>query len=967
MKGRRDMNHFSLKAGCCFLFLTAFILSAGFAAPVPSEKNHVVSLDGKWRFKLEQEGDIHKGSTFNARRLPIVTPEHPEPFHTLDYKEDASWHDITVPGNWEMAGFSAATYDQPDNAIGLYRLWIDIPAEWKGRNVMVNFDGIQNGAEVFLNGQPVNVDEPSWDRPNYHEAGFDPFQADLTPAVKFGGKNLLAIRVTKNTSSVDLDTGDYFLLGGVYRTVTLFSVPVTHIRDYAVRTKILPGSNKAELRVIVDIEKPVSGGKVSMQLEGYPLLDAAVDPQGRVELVQTLENPKLWSAEYPNLYPLNLDLKDEQGKTIEYIVQRVGVREVMIKDGIFLINNVPVKLAGMCRHDCYATLGSALNEEAWRKDIQLMKEANINAIRTSHYPYGAGFYDLCDEMGMYVADELAACWCNTKDERLAPAFAQRAREMTRRDRNHPSVVIWAVGNENKDGPNNKVAADEIKKLDPTRPRLVSCKKAEESDVEFDDMHYVTPDDIRKANADPRRKRIPMIYLENPNNWEERNGADYGCLDLWAAIIDRTWQVVWNADYVPGSFHWEWADRAVADKCPEKIYDYFPRTGINLVKVKGICDGFRNPRAWYYHVKMAFAPIRVDLKPQVADGSVTINVTNHYSFTDLSEIKTTWHLFKEGRELKSAVTHVALAPRTSGDIRLDLPARELAQADALRIDFDHPEGRTIATYDLRLRPEPDTSPKLASLSDADVKFPHLNLITVTYGKNSINWRWATRYPGHLVGISVRNSKGSAAASQIANEAALYSMPLSDVRAVEADIVIGDDLTKKPEGHVSASFADGKFAYEITWNGEKADIQELGWTFRMPETCDHFSWHRKGYWSFYPEDHVGRISGTATPDSVDVDVTRITRPDAFDFNSTKYECDWATLAGKDGRGLGVIFSPDDPHHCRSGTSDDGKRLLVVNKQCSPPRDISTRIVNDFYLEFEQGSRIKGGITVGKVESK
>ena len=219
-----------------------------------------------------------------------------------------------------------------------------------------------------------------------------------------------------------------------------------------------------------------------------------------------VDHPKLWSAEHPNLYNLSIDLKDESGNVTEHITKRIGIREVSIKDGVLLVNNMPVKLAGMCRHEHWATLGCKLGARSMkRKDIELMKAANINAIRTSHYPYGSGFYDLCDEMGMYVADEMAGCWVRTNTDDLTPAFQQHAREFVERDKNHPSVIIWAIGNENQPGKNNKIAAQEIRKIDPTRPRLVSIQPASNADVELDDQHYVLPSQIAKDQADPRPK------------------------------------------------------------------------------------------------------------------------------------------------------------------------------------------------------------------------------------------------------------------------------------------------------------------------------------------------------------------------------------------------------------------------------------------------------------------------------
>ena len=306
-------------------------------------------------------------------------------------------------------GFRRRIMEQPDNAIGIYRTWVKVPADWKGRTVKLNFDGVQNGAEIYLNGQPVDVSEPAWGKNNYHEGGWDAFQADLTPAAKFGEKNLLAIRVYKNTKSVDMDTGDFFFLGGIHRDVTLFSVPATHIEDYIVRTKLLDGG-KAEVRVLVKLAGGMPSGSVAVQLKGESPAMTVFNGQDAIEVVQTLDQPRLWSAEKPNLYEMALDLRDGNGKVIEHIEKKIGVREVSIKNGVFMVNNVPVKLAGICRHDVYPTMGTAVDESVWKKDITLMKACNINAIRTSHYPYGTKFYDLCDEMGMYVVDEMAACW-----------------------------------------------------------------------------------------------------------------------------------------------------------------------------------------------------------------------------------------------------------------------------------------------------------------------------------------------------------------------------------------------------------------------------------------------------------------------------------------------------------------------------------------------------------------------------
>jgi beta-galactosidase len=929
------------------------------ATIMPSQPDFVTSLNGKWRFRLEQSKPTAKPPARRPDQSVTDVPQTFEPFFKTDYKEDSNWHDFMVPGDWEMAGYSPATYWQPDDASGQFRRQFTVPASWKGRVVRINFDGVQNGAEVWVNGKPVSVTESSWGRDNYHESGWTAWQADITPAVKFGETNLLAIRVTKKTQSSNLDSGDYYFLGGVYRPVTLFSVPKAHICDLTVQTRLLP-DNKAEVKVIAAVSGDQSA--VSMQIEGLAPMQAAV-ANGVAELTQIVLKPRLWSAEHPNLYSLDVDLKDSAGKTTEQIHRRVGIREVTIKDGILLVNGVPVKLTGICRHDVSAEDGTAVGEKLWRKDLTLMKAANINAIRTSHYPYGSGFYDLCDEMGFYVMDELPYCWCPTDTDELTPAYTQRARETVARDKNHASIIVWAIGNENKAGKNLRIVADLVRQLDSTRPRLVSCLRADENNVEFDDSHYTAPERMQKAADDKeRRAKWPMIYLENPNVWDVRFGADYGCLDIWAEVMRRTWDVAWASDGIPGSFLWEWQDRAVADKCPTKLYQFDPVTGINYVKTKGLVDAYRNPRADYYHVKMVYAPIKVsptiDLKSK--PGFAVLDVTNRYSFTDLSELEVNWQVLKSGKSIQSGKASVNLAPLTSGKIDLTLPK---AAGDTLRLDFNDPRGWNVVTYQFPLAPKAEPNRMLAALPDS-LGFPRLNLVAKFTENDPDTFKRAYRWQGKLT-----NVKTDPAGAQL----------LSDVRSLDADIVLTDEtivpdlagkkrdpkvVTPDPNAvvaRVHAEFANGKFSYTIDWTGPKTDIEQVGWAFSMPKAFDRFSWDRKALWSYYPETHIGRPVGTALPDSANVHITKITRPDAFDFVSTKYNCNSATLTDSKGGGLRVEFASDSREHVRGGIAAGGYEL-IVNKQCSPPQDISSTVVPDLYLQLSSGDHVEGSFRVG-----
>lgn len=944
------------------LLMLLHTCSAGAATPMPADSQFNVSLNGPWRFKLEQKNGKSKRPASFGQKYPLELPATFEAFYRTNYVENRSWHNLKVPGNWEMAGYSPATYYQPDNASGFYRKRFIVPANWQGRLVKVNFDGVQNAAEIWLNGQPVKVSEPSWGRANYHESGWTAWQADLTPLVRFGQENLLALRVSKNTKSVDLDTGDYFILGGVYRPVTLFSVPRTHIEDFSVRTHLL-GDGRAEVETLVTVtgETP-DNTKVSVRLEGEKVISGTVDAQGHVALRQIVSHPRLWSAEFPNLYALEIDLEDAAGHSTERLSRQIGIREVTIKDGLLLVNGTRVKLTGICRHDVSATEGTAVGEELWAKDLKLMKAANINAIRCSHYPYGSGFYDLCDKMGFYVLGELPYCWvgppmmvtnCPAEDPAMAPAFEQRARETVNRDKNHPCIIIWGIGNENygKKAPNLQLAANLARQLDPTRPRLVSGCPADKYNVEMDDTHYPTlkmmQDDI---NDTKRRAKWPKMYSEHPNVYDVRRGADYGSLDLWTAVITRTWALIWDNDCIPGAFLWEWQDRAVADKCKTKLYDYDPATGASYLKNKGLVDGWRNPRPDYYAVKMEYSPIQVGREADMTSksGSAVLSITNRYSFMDLHYLDTKWRLLRNGISLADGVADLTLAPLSSGRLAIPLPAQALRKSpDTLRIEFDDPRGWNIVTSQFELVKAKTPSVKGTPLPKG-LPFPRFNLVSEIQTSDPAKFLPTERFNASLRNVQVE-------------PAGCKSLALDHLKSLEADVLLQTD-PPQIVGRVRAHFAKGVFSYHLDWTGPNTWIQELGWVFEMPNAYDRFSWKRQALWSYYPDTNIGRPAGTAMPDSANAHVTKVDRPDAFDFNSSKYNCYWASLTDAGGRGLCLQLAPEARYAVRGGFGANGSYTLVVNKQASPPRE--NNIVSDYYLQLKKGDSVDGSFFVGSI---
>ena len=409
------------------LFL-AFVLSASilaptaFAVPVPVPGDAPVPVDrlrlgnpavlamtGTWRFKLEQgvspavkgelPADAARARLRRPRCLRRRLEEHPRPGEL----GNRGLLDAHVPG--------PRTGNQSKD-IGLYRRLVDIPASFAGQRVLWHFDGAFDGTEVFVNGQ----------RCGYHESGFTAFNIDVTKALKPGQRNLMAVRVYKKTSSSSLDKGSFWCLGGIFRETYLVALPPLHVDDVTVVTELDAEYKDAALKSTVRVAGPagahfvlsgelctLDGAKVAL-----PAMSQAgeigADGSATVDLSAPVAAPRLWSAEKPNLYYVFYRLSDGNQTIVERVQDRIGFRKVELKKGVFMVNGVPVKFAGVCRHEEFTPYGHAMTEECWKTDCILMKADNINAIRLSHYNHAERFMELCDEFGFYVLDEIPACW-----------------------------------------------------------------------------------------------------------------------------------------------------------------------------------------------------------------------------------------------------------------------------------------------------------------------------------------------------------------------------------------------------------------------------------------------------------------------------------------------------------------------------------------------------------------------------
>ncbi|RMG72010.1 MAG: beta-galactosidase, partial [Bacteroidetes bacterium] len=431
------------------------------------------SLNGPWHFHWSEN-----------------PAQRPQNFFQPDF-DVREWATIPVPFNWELQGYGLPIYTNiqypydiseqkaPEawNPVGSYRRSFELPEGWEERQVYVTFDGVQSAFYVWVNGQKVG----------YSQGSRTPAEFDLTPYLKTG-TNVIAAEVYRWSDGSYLEDQDFWRLSGIFRDVYLWSTAELHIRDLGISASLADDMTTGLLTISGEVRR--SSGARKVKVEGQ-----LIDPDGKTvwsdELSVKLragETPfampthrlpevQRWDAEHPHLYTLLITLK-KGNEVLEVIPQRVGFRRVEIKNGRILVNGRDVRFKGVNRHEHTAWGGHVVSRESMIRDIELMKQHNINSVRTSHYPNVPLWYDLCDEYGLYLIDEgniETHGFGNDPNNKLAndpswrAAHLDRVQRMVYRDRNHPSVVIWSLGNESGDGPNMRAVYEWVHNFDPSRP------------------------------------------------------------------------------------------------------------------------------------------------------------------------------------------------------------------------------------------------------------------------------------------------------------------------------------------------------------------------------------------------------------------------------------------------------------------------------------------------------------------
>jgi hypothetical protein len=598
-------------------------------------------------------------------------------FQVTGGRRSGAWTTIPVPSNWELHGFGGYNYGQEANKSdehGLYRLRFPAPAEWKGRRVWIVFEGAMTDTAVKINGQPAGP---------VHQGGFYRFRYDITRLLKFGETNLLEADVSKTSSNRDTEIaergGDYWVFGGVYRPVYLEATPAQSIESAAIDARA-----DGALRVDVRLGMVRDADRVEAQVldasgaaVGQPFSTAIPGGgAGLVRLAGRVAGPRLWTAETPNLYKLRLTLR-RGDETLHTIDRRFGFRTFEVrKDGLFL-NGQRILLKGVCRHSFRPETGRALNPEDSYADVRLIKEMNMNAVRMSHYPPDVAFLEACDELGLYVLDELSG-WQHAHDSYVGRLLV---REMVERDVNHPSILFWDNGNE---GGFNRDLDGEFAFYDPqNRPVLHPW----EAFSGVDTKHYPPFDDLERRLRGPHLV-MPTEVLHGIYD----GGAGAGLEDYWNAIS--------RSPFGAGAFLWVFADEGVVRTDQDGRIDVF-----STFAPDGVVGPRHEKEGSFYTVRDVFAPVQVE-KPVLDerfDGQ--IKIANRYDFTSLDRCRFSWKLLlyptpDEGRTAptvlgQGSAASPAVPPQATGFLRLGLPSN-WRDADALALTVSGPGGKELWT-------------------------------------------------------------------------------------------------------------------------------------------------------------------------------------------------------------------------------------------------------------------------------
>ena len=954
-------------------------------ADVYSKSPYYYSLDGMWKF--------------NWHKKPA---DKPEGFFKENYNV-SNWDNIMVPGNWELQGFgvpiySNITYPHPknppfishdDNPVGCYIREFDIPQTWSGRRIYLHFESGLAAMYIWINGQFVG----------YSQVTKSPAEFDITAYVK-QGKNRIAIEGYRWSDGSYLEDQDFWRLSGFDRSVYLYSTDRIRIRDFFVKSDLDASYKNGLFSLDVNVKNFLkTQEKTKMEIQ---LLDAAGKQILKSEKTATLSpeqeaiipfsakvsSPNLWSNETPYLYTLLLTLKDGNGKTLEVTSCKTGFRKVEIKNAQLLVNGKPILVRGVNMHEHHPENGHAQTEEMMRKDIALMKQHNVNAVRTSHYPQSVLWYKLCDEYGLFLVDEanLESHGLGYGPDNVAnfpewkEAHLDRAMRLVERDKNHPSVIIWSLGNEASNGKAFFDMYDWVKKRDNTRP--VQYEQAGENrNTDIVCPMYPRIENMKRyaARTDVARPYIMCEYAHAMGN-STGNFQEY-------------FDIIATSPHMQGGFIWDWVDQGIKAK-DDSGRDYwayggdiggYQYTHDQNFCANGLITPDRKPHPGLLEVKKVYQDILFHEK-DLSKGIVTIE--NRFLYNDLKNYDFRWEIFENGEKIAEGNLSVSQAPGTKKDIKITFP-------DFQKIDVGAeyflniyaytkesiemiPAGHEVAREQFAFSsnnyfyniPKPPISQSIQVVQENDYRILlKAGEITISFNKRTgilsdysyNNHRLLSEGPQPDFWRAPTDNDYGNRMPEICNiwKEAGRNKILTNFQVdkseneylIRTEYELSDVSSKYTVTYMVS--ADGSVKVKSSWKAGRQGLPEIprfGMQMRLSSEFNIFTYYGRGPWENYSDRNTSSFIGIYNS-SVSEQQFDYIRPQE---NGNKTDVRWLTLTDKNGMGLKIRGL--QPLSVKAAHNPASDLDFGVSKKNTHPSDVTP--LKDVFLNVDLLQRGLGG---------
>ncbi len=894
----------------------------------PVKSAYYKSLNGKWKFSL------------------VNTPDKAPTGFADTVFDDDGWDLIKVPSDWQCEGYDYPIYTNSrypfDNAnppfmphdynpTGLYRRTFTISDGWVGKRIFIHFGAVKSAFYLWINGKMAG----------YSQGSKTPAEFDITDYLE-KGKNLLAAKVIRWSDGSYLEDQDFWRLSGIERDVFLLATPNVRINDFAVKADLDKNFTNGLFNLTVDLSnhssqinevtvscRVIDNNKVMFKDE------KTVASNESITFKTTIPGVRQWSAELPELYGLEIVLKDEKG-VLQAISQNIGFRNIQIANSLLLVNGKPVVLRGVNLHEHHEKNGHVIDVETRIKDIQLMKQNNINAVRTSHYPQDPVWYELCDKYGLYIIDEAnieSHGIGYRRDKTLAnnpkwlKAHMDRTQSMVERDKNHPCIIIWSLGNEAGNGYNMYQTYNWIKENDPTR--LVQYERAE---------HEFNTDIVCPMYASiERMERYARNFTDRPLiqcEYAHTMGNSLGNLQDY-------WDLIYKYDNLQGGFIWDWVDQGLAkyDENGNKFWAYGGDFGPENVPsdanfcMNGLVNPDRTPHPTLFEVKKVYQPVYFE-DADLATGKVKI--INRYSFTNLKTLDFYWVVEANGKLFKKSKKYqVNVKPGSSKVVKLALPNVK----PAVNTEY-------FVTLFAETKKATELIPEEHLVAYEQFKLPVYKQTPVTYSvKRPLTFTNSEKkiaISGKVFSLEIDKKSGWISSYRIRGKEMLMIPLQADFWRAPTDNDFGNrmpkrcgvwkdlekefevkrvDVSQPIDGKISVTvefyisriksvadisyivYSDGTVHIESMFNLNKSDLPEIpriGFRTRLPAEFSNFAYFGRGPHENYIDRNTSALIG-AYQSKVKDQYYPYNRPQE---NGYKTDVRWATLKNSSGVGLKSI---------------------------------------------------------------